>query len=312
MPSLELQRIVTADGKIYDMPTDKVRYVLSTANGMGLPPLDYATTRFYKQDGVTEIAYFLEPRNFSLTIGSLNNQRADVFQARQDLLNAIRPNRNGQLTYIFRYQGGSIEYAIQARALSAPLSGFSPDEYNEMRYQGALEFIAHDPTWYNYATDALAGTPSTITELQFPITFDANNIWFGSGSLWGEFSISYVGTWYSYPLITAHGQFNTLTLYHQQLDLFIEWLGYIGPTETLYIDLRNQYDPQGNPTGVQIYDSNGANRFNQLSPVSDLLNFRIEPDGIVPDGLNTIDISALTQDANTDFSLTFNTRYIGI
>jgi len=309
---IELHQIITGDGLTYNINDNtKARYLLSSTPGnWGLPPVEYVRTRSYQQDGESELAFYLQTRRFSISVGAEGCSRPNLWQLRQNLLNACRPNRSGQLTYVFR--SGTLQYAILGRALSPNFPSGEDEEWYEWGYRDEIEIEAVQPWWYAYQQSIASGAQTVGGELTFPITFDASHIYFGSGNTWGSATINYTGTWYAYPLITIHGAGDTFILTHVETGYRIAWLGSLSTGQTLTIDLRNSYDALGNYLGVQIYDNTGANQFNYIDPESNLLMFRIEPDGVVSGGVNTFVLSALNTDSNTTFSMTYNTALIGI
>ncbi len=303
----ELHKITTADGNDYFLNDGSARFVLiPTPGGWGLPPTNYVRQDFYKFDGQIELGFFLETRNFSISIRNKQCSRADLFTARENILNAMRPNRNGQLTYTFIRPDG-VERAIVARAISPVFPEF--EEWDDFAFMEDIDFEAIDPTWFSPTAVVVAGVVVVAAELVFPITFP---ILFTSADLWGTATINYTGNWYSYPVITATGPFTRLEITNSSTNIRIDFLGALADNDTLTFDFRQSYDNNGDYVGVRITDSGGNDVSQFLGPNSDLINFRIEPDPIAADGINEIVFDAPGQGANTDFSVSFNTRFIGI
>lgn len=312
MTNLELHQIITADGVTYTLNVNTpARYLLSTTpSGLGLPPTEFVTGRTYQQDGRNEFAFYLEPRQFALSIGGAGCSRDDLWVLRDALLNVARPNRGGQLTYVF-LNSQRRRYAIKARAIGLNFPE-REDEWYEWGYQDELELEAIEPWFFDYDTTVDAGVRSVIAQLVFPITFDANNIWFGDANEWGRVVINYTGTWYAYPRIVIDGPASNISIFHEELGYRIVWDNTVASGDQLIIDLRNNYAANGNYEGVKIEYANGDNAFNYLIPDSNLLQFRIEPDGVVAGGVNTLVFGAAGVDSNTDFTVTYNTCFIGI
>lgn len=310
----ELHRIVTADGITYLLnPNNSARWLLSaTPGGWGLPPIDWQRDTVYKGQGQIEMGYKLDIRRFSLEVGAQGCSRDELWEIRQNLLEAIRPNRNGQLTFIFR-KPDFTEYAIVARAVSDPFTGSSPDEWFEWGYQGGIDFEAVNPVWYTPTQVTVAGSVPAQLDLVFPITFDDDGIVFGDSDLVEQAVISYTGTWMSYPVITVTGPATNILLYHVEKQVSLIWTGTLLAGLTLTFNLQQNYDTQGFFEGWTITDSNGVNQNQYLDYLSNLLDFAIYPGSELGNtGTNTIRLSALETDSNTALSVAYNTRYIGI
>lgn len=310
----ELHRIITADGITYLInPNNAARWLLSSTPGnWGLPPTDYQRDRVYKGQGEIEMGYTLQTRRFTLEVGGQGCSRDELWQLRLNLLEAIRPNRNGQLTFVFR-QPDFTEYAIVARAVSDPFVGNTPDEWFEWGYQGGIDFEAIDPVWYTPTQVVVSGSVPAQLELVFPITFDNDNIVFGDSDLIEECIINYTGTWRDYPIITVTGPASTIQLIHVEKAVSLVWTGTLLAGTTLTFNLRNGYNSQGFFEGWTITDSTGANQNQYLDFLSNLLDFAIWPGSELGNtGTNTIRLNALQTDSNTALSVAYNTRYIGI
>jgi len=311
MNSLELHQIITGDNQTYTLNTfSKARYMLSnTPAGWGLPEYDDITERSYQQDGVNFLGYYLRPRQFNLQIGAEGCSRSELFTLRRLLLDIFRPNRGKQLTYIFQ-NADMQRYALQGNCISLPFEQDLEDWY-EFGYQTPLTIRCYDPTWYDPDADVNVATSVQADELVFPITFDDDGIYFGDADLFAELAINYTGSWYSYPVIVVSGPFNTLTIFHVQTGYTISYLGLASVGQSVTFDLRNSYSSTGQHLGWRVYNQAGTDVGKLLSPNTNLLRFRIEPDGIVPNGLNTLQFSALGTTPQTTVSITYNTRYIG-
>lgn len=309
---MELHQIITADGLTYTLNSNtRARYLLTpTPGGWGLPSIEYVRTRTYQQDGQSELAYYLEPRQFSLGIGGAGCSRGELWSLRSQVLEAVRPNRGGQLTFVFRQDDGT-QYAIKGRA-SVDFPATEEEEWYQYGYQDEMEITAIDPVWFNYQGSSASGVSSTNDHLVFPFAFDGTDMVFGSGNFWGTVTINYTGSWYAYPKITVHGQASNIILTHVETGYRIAWLGSLLSSQSLVIDLRNNYASDGQYQGVLVYNSAGANQFNYLDPLTNLLLFRLEPDGVVTGGVNTIRLDAIGTDSNTALTVEYNTCYVGI
>ncbi len=298
----ELYEIETADGLIYPLADGVNRFVIQTIDNAGLPPVEYFTRRPYKADKVIETGFRLSPRSFSVAYEFLQDcSRDEYWAARSLLLNATRPNRGGALTLKLTLADGT-KRAIVARAITPVFPSVPVDQVNEWNLSEILQFEANDPVWFNpdYDTNVLFGT--TLGELTFPIAFDDENIYFGAGSVFNILSISYIGTWYAYPVITITPPYNSVRVSHNQLNVSIQVLRS-SSTDDMIIDLENG----------TIEDGSGNDLTNYLTPDSDLVNFRIESDPIVAGGINTLTLTIPgSTNPNTIVTVAYRTRFIGI
>ena len=305
----ELHTITTADGQVYTLQQGNRFLLTPSPNGWGLPPIDYATIRYYQADEDVETTFTLGARRFSVGVRAQGCSRQQLFELRQDILNMVRPNRNGLLTYTFIDEVGN-KRAVTARVVGLPFGGYSPDKWDEWNYQDSIDFLCHNPVWFNPASTTQTGTAISINELVFPITFP---IFFGQADLFAGITVNYVGSWYSYPVIHATGAFTNLRISNLSTGQDFVLTGTVNSGQSITIDLQAGYDSQGNPVGIQITDdTTGDSLFGFLSPTTNIVKFRIEPDPIAAGGVNEFEFSATGTDGNTAVSMTYNERYIGI
>lgn len=298
----ELYKITAADGLIYWLADGETRYVLNTIDSAGLPPIDYLTRRPYKSDRLIENGFRLNPRSFAISYRFVNDcDRDEYWSARAALLNALRPNRGGALTVTIILNDGT-QRAIRARALTPTYPGVPPDQIDEWSFSEILQFDAIDPTFFDptYSSTLVLNEPAE--ELAFPLAFDDENIYFGAGALFGTLIIPYTGTWYTYPIITITPPYNSVRIYHEELNVAIEILSG-SSTDNMVIDLE----------AGTIKNEAGGSLLNYAAPDSDLQGFRIEPDPIAPNGDNTLffTIPGANNPATTVL-VSFQTRYIGM
>lgn len=297
----ELYRVTAADGLEYYLSDGETRFVVSTIDAAGLPPVDYLVRRSYKADRLLEDGYRLNPRTFSVAFQFVNDcTRQEYWQARADLLNVVRPNRGDPLTLTLIMYDGT-KRAIKARALTPVFPSVPVDTVDEFNFAEVLQFEAYDPVWFDpeTAVSAVSNTPSS--ELAFPIVFDDDDIYFGAGASFGSIAINYTGTWYSYPRITITPPYSSVRIHHSQLNVDLEILRS-SSTRQLIIDLDIP----------SIVDDLGNSLFNYLTPDSDLQSFRIEPEPITLNGLNTLIFTIPGSSGMTTVNIQYNTKFIGI
>lgn len=298
----ELHQFTTYDGVDYILDGRVQVALVNTAGNMGLPPVNYVTQRTYKQDGVTEQAFFLQPRTMQLMIAANGCTRTQYFQLRNTLIDLARPNRGGSpgyVTYTFVRSDGS-KRSIRGRLTTPSFGMSSNEEWDEFSFTETLDLECFDPTFFDPSLVSATVSSATASELVFPIDFP---IYFDEDSIFQQTIINYTGNWYSYPVITIHGAADTWMIRHQELNLTIQYTNPMATDESMTLTLGSS------PT---LIDSLGNDMFGGLSPVSELQEFRIQPTPIVSGGTNTIRFYADNPDGNTNFTLSYYRRFVGI
>lgn len=297
----ELHSFTTYDGIEYILD-GKVQAVLANTPGnAGLPEINYVTQRTYKQDGVTEQAFYLQPRTLQLSMTAQGKDRQAFFDLRTRLLNIARPNRGGSpgyVTYTFIRQDGT-KRAIRGRMTTPKFPLSDSSEWDEYAFNEVLDLNCFDPTWYDPSEVTAVIESAVATELVFPITFP---ITFGDESIYQQATIDYMGDWYSYPIVTIEGPCDNWKIEHQELGLFIIYPLPVASGEILTLNLSDK---------TLVSNANG-DVWGGLAPVSEIVLMRIEPAPIVPNGVNTIRFYAENPDINTNFTLQYFSRFIGI
>lgn len=303
MGNYEVMQITSADGITYDLRNDHGRFILSTPGNLGLAPVEFQTFSTFKQDGVLETGFRLNPRTFSLNFHENNDCSREQFWAiRQALIDVLRPNRNGQFTFTI-IQAGGAKYSIKGRTTSPIFAETDNNAWSEWAIDENIQVECFDPVWFASDVVTQSVTRNPAQQLVFPITFDANNIFFGAGDSFASQAISYGGTWYTYPTIVVTGSFTYVEVYHQELQVSLRliYTAPIGETVTFNLSERT------------ITNQAGTSLFGYLTSTSDLQGMKIEPDPVVANGVNTLifTIGGITV-PNTTVTISYLTRYIGI
>lgn len=137
-------------------------------------------------------------------------------------------------------------------------------------------------------------------QLVFPITFP---IQFDGDDVFDSEVISYPGTWYSYPTFIIDGPFDGFRIRHKELEKDIFYLGSASLGESLTLNLADR----------TLTNSAGDNLWNLLGPLTDIQDFRLQPNPVVASGINTLEFFAGSfRDGYTQFTVQYETRYIGI
>jgi hypothetical protein len=281
----EVLRFVTYDGLVLTIPSGLEITALSYG-GFGAPPTDFMTRRGYKQNGMTELGFQLNQRSIAINIHAnpAKCSRVDYWNFRQSLNNYLRPNRGGPIQMELVLTDGS-KKALIVRANPGFLFPPANQDDNSWLLNETLEFIAFDPLFFDpdIVSDTLSA--ASASGLIFPITFDATNIVFGPSGISFSKTITYPGTWKTYPTFTISGPYEAVTIENVTTGIKIFFNIPIGFGEQRILDLT--------PGNQSLTDSNGLNCFGDLGPNSNLVDFCIEPDPIVPGGVQIIQITIL-------------------
>lgn len=301
----ELMSLTGYDGEVYPLTDGSQRFVVSTPGEMGLPPINWLTRSSYKQDGVSEVGYRLQPRPFNLSVRLKNICSRDEYWAiRSAFLDITRPNRGGQLTFTIRKHNGELR-SIKARANTPTFPEVPSDTSDEFGLSEVLQLECFDPVWFEATQTEQEITYNPAEELTFPFAFDDDNIYFETDGSFGNTVVPYLGTWYSYPTFVVTGPFDSLQIVHLDLNVRIGFLLPFAQGETLTINLEAR----------TITDQNGVDRWGYLTANSDIQGFKLEPDPLVTNGLNTINYylpGAQVGVGLTTVNILYYKRFIGI
>ncbi len=283
------------------MPDEQVR--LHTYGMFGAPPTTYITRKGYKQHGVTEVDFTLEPRTITLLLWRAPAcNRNEYWQFRQDLHEFFRPNRTGPMTYtLIRPNGSKRQLIVRAQpGLTLPANQMDDNNWD---INEELEFIAHDPVWYDPTAivNNLTGAKDQ-TGLIFPITFP---ITFGAEGLIFSQSLPYLGTWEEKPTLRLEGPYNSAEVRNDTTGVIL-YLSKPLPTGAIRLVNLRQSPPN-------VTDAAGVSKNDELGPASNLVDWKLEPDPVAPGGVNTITAVYYGGLAGTSkFRLTYYTRYFAI
>ena len=275
--------------------------------GDGMPPIEYISQRGPFQHGETIYDYRLNPRVIQFVHYSRADDRHRYWDKRSDIMNLLRPNRQSAGSFALgtlrKYMIDGTLRDIDVMIEQGPMFKSMDLKWDEFSFMETLRFIAPDPTFYDPSIDTLTWTLGIAqVELEFPIEFP---IEFSESLILGETNtITYIGTWLSYPGIVITGPFSGFNIENIDTGKFIQ-LNYAiqaGEVVTISLDYGNksvESDIQGNLIGV-------------VSTDSDLAEFAIVPDPEAPDGVNNLEVNGASADNDTQVVLSYYTRYIGI
>lgn len=297
----DVLQIETFDGNTLVLINPDVR--LLAYGNLGASPTQFITRRGYRQNGATEVDFLLQPRTISVELWhSPACNRQVYWDTRKDLHDFLRPNRNGPMTFTLQTPNGN-NRSIIVRAdpgLVFPPQGNNNNNWN---IQEQMDFIAYDPTFFDAAQTLTTLSSTTQTQLIFPITFP---ITFGTSDVFlTTGTITYLGTWKSYPTITITGPYTRANIQHVELGINITLSTAILAGETRIIDLT--------PGSQSIVDGSGNNKFSDLGAGSDLVDFAIYPDPEIANGDQEITVQLVDGVAGiSTASIAYYTRYFGL
>lgn len=305
--SLEFDRYISPDGEVYKFNNDIDQFVLAGVTGTGLPSIEYRTQRGPFQHGSTPLGLVLQPRVIQLLHRRNACDRQAYWAARSDLLNILRPNRQAVNTFapgvLRKILPDRTKRDICVFLQTGPqFSGMQQGRWDEFSIQEALQFIAHDPTLFdpdeNQVELALDTSASAIVFAEeFPITFISN-------ATTGNNSITYTGTWETFPTILLIGPMRNPIIRNVTTGEKIEMEHTIGAGRTVTISL--QY---GNKT---VVNDLGTNLIGTVTSDSDLATFHLAPAPEAPAGVNSIGAAASSLTSASRIVFQYFTRYIGI
>lgn len=292
--------LTSYDGRKYTFP-DGERVFKSYGN-YGMPDVSYQTRKGYKQDGETVVDYTIGTRSIPIQLyWSGACKRSTYWANRAALLDFLRPNRGGALTLEVRQSGGN-RRALKVYPAPGPTFAPTSPDTNNWEIDEGLSFIAYDPIWYNpaQASTTVSGTAasSLIFPITFPITFSPDGTTYTS-------TITYAGTWKTYPVITLTGPYTSATIQNTSTNITVRMLTAVGIGQSRILTFT--------PGSQSIVDGSGVNKFSELSDDSNIVDFNIRPSPEVSGGTNTIVVTLTGGVVGTSaVTIAYYTRYIGI
>lgn len=296
-------QFIKSDGTVYDLHSPPVRAVMNMT-GWGKPPETNYTTTGPFQHGQTWISYRLNPRTISLELAHKYCSRSEWHTGRSTLLEQMGLNNsspNSPLHGVLRWAYVENEVYI-TRDLDVRLArglGFTPlNSWREWSVLESMEFVADNPIIYDPISTSSAITTFT-SALRFPITFP-----FFLGCEWGSATITYEGTWETYPTITITGPAAGVYIENESTSKLIR-LDYsisLGETVTIVLSYNTK----------TVTNNLGQNLMEYITEDSNLGEFTLQPDPIVTGGDNDILVIVMGNTAATSVTLTYYDRFYGI
>jgi hypothetical protein len=218
----------------------------------------------------------------------------------------LRANRSGatlELGTLRRTLSDGTKRDIDVLPVMGP--AFQPtvqDKWDEWAFTETIRFIAPDPTFYD--PDQGGGALNDYADyehlrfsyLEFPFVF---------GTLEQKsVAVVYEGSWFSYPGFEVVGPCSGFIIENDTTDEAIRFVSSVSEGETVTIDLSF-----GNKT---VTSSIYGNVIGSISDDSDLATFHLAPDPEASGGVNAILFAPSGSGENTECTIYYYTRYIGI
>lgn len=292
----------TPDGERYDLSAIGEVSLLNF-QGEGMPPIDYVTQQGPFQDGSSIKDYKVGERVEQLLLRVQGSSRSDYWNKRQQLLEILNPNRMFVPTNGVRLVTGLLRFFLPngvIRELHCTIhSGpkFEPrsgDKWDEWAFQEVLQFIAHDPFWYDpafYEIGSGAGGQLT-TPFTLPFTLSGLDV---------TVAVGYVGSWRGFPQVEIVGPITNPQISNLTCGTLIKLNTSIadGDTATIYLsEVEKLVYLNGDLTDSLIqYVSND----------SDLSEFSLKARTN-----NSLRLSGTGTGANTRITVSWQNRYLGI
>lgn len=264
----------------------------------GLAPMHRITQRGPLQQGDSDIDFRLDPRILQLPLYVDATSIAEHYAVRTKLLQIFTPSNSiGTLTITSDDMVRSIDCVM--------LGGLTMDVDAKGGYgvRTVVQLRAADPTWYDPTPQVITLTPS-IAGTAFAIPM-AIPLTMGTASINSTTTITYGGTWLSYPIITAIGPITGLTITNNSTGDTISLGAVAIAAGTTYIfDLRYGYKT--------VKTTAGVNKIADVTASSNLATFAVVNAPTASGGVNSITVTSSSSASPAEVSFTYYTRYIGV
>lgn len=286
-------------GTTYSL-SDGVYCYFYGVDGAGVSPLHRLRERGPLQHGETDVGFRLDPRTLTLALAMPAMTYSTYWDMRAALCSIVLSTSEADaLTLRFTLDNGNVR-SIDCHYVGGISMATSEEALARLQKIPAM-FSAGDPTFYDPTAGVLTWTIADYGGLLFSTIFP---IVFGSTSISVADSVTYTGTWISYPTFTLTGPMDNPQIVNVSTNERIN-LAYSIPAGTVVtIDLSF--------AAKTIKDQTGLNLIGYLTSDSDLATFHLAPAPEVAGGINVINVSATGATAATAIQMTYYNRYIGI
>ena len=274
---------------------------LVQVQGLAMPPFRHRTVKSPSQDGATYLGFSVEPRPVQLAIHTRGCSRMDMWRLRREFQTVINP-AVGSLRFRVSFRDGTIFELHDVRYDANMTVGTDGQPEPNVQAFG-VRFMAYDPLWYRYPENSASPALTVITGLIFPITFP---IIFGDTWISEDVVITNGGNWNSYPTIELVGPMRAPRIVNVSTGETLEFVSGFKIIDGQVVTITTQF---GRKT---VLDQNNNNYIGQLTPASDLHTFHLGFDPVITNGLNTVSFWASECTANSDITVRWYDRYLGL
>jgi hypothetical protein len=300
-PDIRLE-LTTPDGETFELNVPPTRFV-TNMRGWGLSSRTIDTIKQPFYHGERPLSVNINVRTINLTLCHPGCNQSQLWSHKGTLIDYLRENRTpvnyvspSQLTLYYRENG-----VYKARTLDVFFTGglvFEAPESvgNHFTIMEDVEFTAYNPIIYDPTAQIYALTPCTrtlIVPFTFPFTLGTNK---ASGTL------TYTGTWESYPLINVTGPAKDFSILNTATDKRLNFWGEVASDEIVTFDLSEHQKTVTNNYGADLLDKVSGN----------ISTFVIQVAPLVTGGANTIEVYSDIYGGTTRFEFEYFNRYRGI
>lgn len=299
---MESYKLIKANGD--ELEFNVGEFFLVDLKNFGNPDIEYTTQKTFYTDGETVTNFVVKPRilNFSFlgTRESMTN-RTEFWNLRREILSFLSPV-SGAMTFQITLD----DHTIYELTNVFPTNGLSMEgntfnnERNDGRIDEPLRLTAYDPIWRVSPINSTGSLVPTIgNQLIFPMEFPIS---FGVAGATFDTTITYGGTWRSYPRITIDGPFNTASLVNKATGAEIQLIQPCFSGDQRIIDLTNPLN------GFTVTDITGSNKIGDINLETNFTQFYFIPDA-------TNGIEAVMNGGNlvtTRLTVEWYTKFLGI
>jgi len=286
-------------GQTYNVSNGSLCYFASH-DGLGPAPLHRLEERGPGQHGVTDLGVQLDPRIFSLVFVVREPNLSDLYDTRYTLVNLFRPNAT-PVTWRFTLNNGDVRL-IDAFMVSNSMNWDAGQLPLLSRF--GFQFKASDPTLYALSEDSVVfALGASSDEMEIPLAIPWK---IGQSTINQTRTVTYAGTWLTYPIITIVGPITNAVLTNTTTSEVLDFTGTtIAQGDQYVIDCRYGYKT--------VTDGSGTNQIAKLSADSDLGTFHLEPpDPGITSKANDFTVTGASANTLTEVYVRYYKRYIGL